>query len=112
MAFFEAKLRDTWLGSPNRGLPVDFCRQTPSPPHFLGVKLSKFPKNCGPPRLIRLISGYAEIERTYKGGRYDFLKKAESGTMARAKIFMDRYFEDGAIYNGHLLGIQTYLFSE
>lgn len=52
--------------------------------------------------LSRLISGYAEIERTYKGGRYDFLKKAESGTMARAKIFMDRYFEDGAIYNGHV----------
>ena len=39
-----------------------------------------------------------------QGGRYDFLKKAESGTMARAKIFMDRYFEDGAIYNGHLVG--------
>ena len=33
---------------------------------------------------------------------YDFLKKAEEGTMARAKIFMDRYFEDGAIYNGHV----------
>ena len=60
---------------------------------------------------FRLISGYAEIERTYKGGRYDFLKKAESGTMARAKIFMDRYFEDGAIYNGHLEMKNTFIFS-
>eukprot|EP00438_Fugacium_kawagutii_P030324 Skav218837 [mRNA] locus=scaffold3029:90342:100579:- [translate_table: standard] len=52
--------------------------------------------------LSRLISGYAEIERTYKGGRYDFLKQAEEGTVKRAKIFMDRYFEDGALYNGHV----------
>ncbi len=52
--------------------------------------------------LSRLISGYAEIERTYKGGRYDFLKQAEEGSRERAKIFMDRYFEDGAIYNGHV----------
>jgi hypothetical protein len=83
------------------------CLQAPSP--FFGVK--QILKICQTTAKIavngvfcRLISGYAEIERTYKGGRYDFLKKAESGTMARAKIFMDRYFEDGAIYNGHLVG--------
>lgn len=52
--------------------------------------------------LSRLISGYAEIERTYKAGRYDFLKQAEEGSRERAKIFMDRFFEDGAIYNGHV----------
>eukprot|EP00438_Fugacium_kawagutii_P014597 Skav226990 [mRNA] locus=scaffold2341:256338:262952:+ [translate_table: standard] len=52
--------------------------------------------------LSRLISGYAEIERTYRGPRFFFLKKAQEGTSARARLFMDKYFEDGANYNGHV----------
>eukprot|EP00438_Fugacium_kawagutii_P014599 Skav226992 [mRNA] locus=scaffold2341:266761:269571:+ [translate_table: standard] len=52
--------------------------------------------------LSRLISGYAEIERTYKGREYSFLRREPAGDLARAKVFMNRFFQDGELYNGHV----------
>lgn len=52
--------------------------------------------------LARFVSGYAEIDRTYLGPRYDFFHKAPPGSLDRAKLFAHRFFQDGLIFNGHV----------
>ena len=52
--------------------------------------------------LDRFVSGYAEIDRTYLGPRYDFFHKAPPGSLDRAKLFVRRFFQDGLIFNGHV----------
>lgn len=52
--------------------------------------------------LGRFISGYAEIDRIYLGPRYEFFHQAEEGTMKRAQLFAERFFQDGLIFNGHV----------
>eukprot|EP00435_Cladocopium_sp_Y103_P024637 s1118_g6.t1 len=52
--------------------------------------------------LSRFISGYAEIDRIYLGPRYEFFHQAEEGTLKKAQLFAERFFQDGLIFNGHV----------
>ena len=52
--------------------------------------------------LGRFISGYAEIDRIYLGPRYEFFHQAEEGSVKRAQLFVERFFQDGLIFNGHV----------
>jgi len=52
--------------------------------------------------LGRFISGYAEIDRIYQGPRYEFFHQANEGSMKRAQLFAERFFQDGLIFNGHV----------
>eukprot|EP00434_Breviolum_minutum_P032025 symbB.v1.2.028321.t1/scaffold2879.1/size76250/3 len=52
--------------------------------------------------LARFISGFAEIERTYHTAHFDFFRTAERGSLEQAQLFINRFFEDGVMYNGHV----------
>lgn len=52
--------------------------------------------------LERFVSGFAEIERTYRNPHFDFFRLAETGSHQQAQLFIDRFFEDGVMYNGHV----------
>mmetsp|Transcript_1312 Transcript_1312/g.2930 ORF Transcript_1312/g.2930 Transcript_1312/m.2930 type:complete len:345 (-) Transcript_1312:63-1097(-) len=52
--------------------------------------------------LERFVSGFAEIERTYRNPNFDFFRLAETGSHEQAQLFIDRFLEDGVMYNGHV----------
>eukprot|EP00438_Fugacium_kawagutii_P032415 Skav234918 [mRNA] locus=scaffold840:935105:936631:+ [translate_table: standard] len=64
--------------------------------------------------LERFISGYAAIERslrqtTSSKETYSFLNTAKSNGTERARLFLNRFFEDGANYSSHVSSMADYI---